>query len=206
MRPHLRAGAAIFNAGRYHAAHDAWEDHWLDLASGTPDERLLHGLIQYTAAVHHAAEGNWSGATGLAERARGYLEGLDESYRGVNVGAIRDYLDTLAADPEVVERGPPRSITHEGTPVGPTDLALEPTTVAAAVIAEADGFDEAVIEQASAFAQADVADDLAESPFVTLLFDFVREPSDRGIVFQRLAGHVQRRAMRESDVDGLFEG
>jgi hypothetical protein len=205
MRPHLRAGAAIFNAGRYHAAHDAWEDHWLDLASGTPDERLLHGLIQYTAAVHHAAGGNWSGATGLAEGARGYLEGLDDTYRGVNVGQIRDYLDTLAADPEVVERGPPHPITHEGNAVAPADLALEPTTVAAAVIAEEDGYDETVIERASGFAQADVADDLAESPFVTLLFDFVREPSDRGIIFQRLSEHVQRRVTRESDVDGLFE-
>jgi hypothetical protein len=205
MRSHLRAGAAIFNAGRFHAAHDAWEDHWLDLASGTPDERLLHGLIQYTAAVHHAAAGNWSGATGLAESAREYLVVLDDRYRGVNVGPVRDYLDALAADPEVLERGPPRSITHEGTALEPADLALEPTAVAAAVVAEADGYDETVIERASGFAQSDVADDLVESPFVTLLFDFVRQPSDRGIVFQRLSEHVQRRVTRESDVDGLFE-
>ncbi|MFB6301121.1 MAG: DUF309 domain-containing protein, partial [Halobacteriales archaeon] len=52
MDAHLRAGIAIYNAGGYHAAHDAWEDHWLDLESGTDDERFLHGLIQFTAAVH----------------------------------------------------------------------------------------------------------------------------------------------------------
>ena len=26
MDAHLRAGVAIYNAGHYHAAHDAWED------------------------------------------------------------------------------------------------------------------------------------------------------------------------------------
>jgi len=49
----LRAGIAIHNAGHYHAAHDAWEDEWLELDDGS-DERLLHGLIQFTAAIHHA--------------------------------------------------------------------------------------------------------------------------------------------------------
>ena len=71
MREHLRAGIAVYNAGEYHAAHDAWEDYWLDLERGTDDERLLHGLIQFTAAVHHAEERNWEGAVGLAESATG---------------------------------------------------------------------------------------------------------------------------------------
>jgi predicted metal-dependent hydrolase len=73
MESHLRAGVAVYNAGQYHAAHDAWEDHWLDLEQGTDDEQFLHGLIQFTAAVHHARTRNWSGATGLASSARDYL-------------------------------------------------------------------------------------------------------------------------------------
>ncbi|NIS31883.1 MAG: DUF309 domain-containing protein, partial [Actinobacteria bacterium] len=60
MDAHLRAGIAIYNAGGYHAAHDAWEDHWLELEAGTDDERFLHGLIQFTAAVHHAQGANWT--------------------------------------------------------------------------------------------------------------------------------------------------
>ena len=31
MRNRLRAGVAIYNDGYYHAAHDAWEERWLDL-------------------------------------------------------------------------------------------------------------------------------------------------------------------------------
>ncbi|MEF8854216.1 MAG: DUF309 domain-containing protein [Haloarculaceae archaeon] len=205
MRQTLRAGAAIYNAGRYHAAHDAWEDRWLDLESGTDDERFLHGLIQFTAAVYHASDGNWAGATGLAESATDYLAMLPADYRGVNLGPVRRYLETMAADPEVVERRRPLPLVHEGNEVRPKNLDLEATAVAAPVIAEADGWDQGVVERAGEFARADVADGRAESPFATLLFDFVREPENRGIVMQRLSEHVGRRQDREADVDGLFE-
>ncbi|PSQ33570.1 DUF309 domain-containing protein [Halobacteriales archaeon SW_10_68_16] len=155
MEPHLRAGVAIYNAGGHHAAHDAWEDHWLGLDAGTDDERFLHGLIQFTAAVYHARNRNWSGATGLAEG-------------------------------------------------GPAGLGFEATCVAADVLAE-EGYDEETIERAVTFARADLDAGKSESPFVTFLFDFVREPEDRSVVFQRLADHVGRRTGREADVEGLFE-
>ncbi len=70
VRDHLRAGVAIYNAGAYRAAHGAWESKWLSLDRGGDDERFLHGLIQFTAAVHHARDGNDSGAVGLARSAR----------------------------------------------------------------------------------------------------------------------------------------
>jgi len=205
MRTPIRAGVAIYNAGRYHAAHDAWEDHWLDLDSGTDDERFLHGLIQFTAAVFHARRGNWSGATGLAESGGTYLAGLEADYRGVNVGAVRAYLATLAADPEVIERRRPPELTHEGETVLPGDLGLEATVETADVLAEEGGWDEDVVERAGEFALADVEAGQAESPVVTLLFDFVREPENRGIVMQRLSEHVERRVARDEDVEGLFD-
>ncbi len=205
MRSHLRAGVAIYNAGRYHAAHDAWEDHWLDLESGTDDERFLHGLIQFTAAVFHARNGNWSGATGLAQSAGDYLADLPSDYRAVNVGDVRASLDTLAADPEVMERRPPLALTHEGTAIRPADLDLDATIVAADVLAEEDGYDESVVERAAEYARADLADEQSSSPFVSFLFDFVREPENRAIVFQRLSEHVDRRQSREADVEGLFD-
>ncbi|MFC7131744.1 MULTISPECIES: DUF309 domain-containing protein [Salinibaculum] len=205
MDAHLRAGIAVYNAGGYHAAHDAWEDHWLDLESGTDDERFLHGLIQFTAAVFHARNGNWSGATGLATSAREYLAGLDDDYRGVDVAAVRSYLGDLAADPECIERRPPLALAHEGDRLALTDLDFESTAVAADVLAEEHGYDEAVVADAVEYARADLDDGKTESPFVTFLFDFVRDPESRGIVAQRLAEHVERRRSREEDVEGLFD-
>ncbi len=205
METHLRAGVAIYNAGEYHAAHDAWEAHWLDLTEGTDDERLLHGLIQFTAAVYHAHGGNWSGTTGLAESAREYLDGLPSSYREVNVGDVRRFLDRLEADPERIERTQPLSLRYDGQAVSTRELGLDATVVAATVLAEEYGFDESVIERAGRYARADIDDDTTRSPFVTFLFDFVREPENRPIVVQRLTEHVQRRSHREDDVSGLFE-
>ncbi len=205
MDAHLRAGIAIYNAGGYHAAHDAWEAHWLDLDSGTDDERFLHGLIQFTAAVFHARNGNWSGATGLADSGREYLDGLDATHRGVDIAAVRSYLTELADDPEIIERRPPLVLSFEGDRLGPTDLDFDSTAVAAEVLAEEHGYDESVVEDAIQYARADLADGQAESPFMTFLFDFVRDPENRGLIAQRLGEHVQRRRSREEDVEGLFD-
>jgi len=204
MDAQLRAGVAVYNAGHYHAAHDAWEARWLDLDGGD-DERFLHGLIQFTAAVYHARNRNWSGATGLADSAREYLADLPSDYRGVDVGRVREYLAALERDPERVERVPPPALTYAGEPLGLADLDFEASAVVAEVLAEDLGYDEATIEQAVAYARADLDAGEEGSQFVTFLLDFVRDPESRAIVAQRLSEHVDRREHRESDVDGLFD-
>ncbi|ERH09835.1 MAG: hypothetical protein J07HX64_01597 [halophilic archaeon J07HX64] len=205
MDAHLRAGIAIYNTGEYHAAHDAWEAHWLDLDSGADDEQFLHGLIQFTATVYHASNGNWSGATGLADSAGEYLAGLPSRYRGVNLTDLRAELATLAEDPEAVERRQPLALTHEGRELELGDLRFEATAVAADVFAEEYGYDEQLVKTAVNYAREDLSDDVASSPFVTLLFDFVREPENRGIIIQRLGEHTDRRQSRDDDVSGLFD-
>ena len=202
MRAHLRAGIAIYNAGHYHAAHDAWEERWLDLAGD--DERFLHGLIQFTAAVHHAQNRNWVGATGLAESAREYLTPLPSPYHGVDIASVRTSLAALRADPERIERVPPPRLTHEGRALELADLDFDASAVAAAVFAETGEYDEAMVERAVEYARADLDADRETSPFVTLVMDFARG-GNRAIVHQRLAEHTDRRAARERDVDGLFE-
>jgi hypothetical protein len=204
METALRAGIAIYNAGDYHPAHDAWEDHWLDLETGTDDERFLHGLIQFTAAVHHATERNWTGATGLAESANEYLADLPADYRGVDVAAVREYLTALGTDPERIERAPPLELTHRGEAITPDDLNFEESATAAAVYAEDGPFDERVVEQAIAYARDDLADGAGTSPFVTFVVDFARDARHRGIIHQRLSQRIDRRERREADVDGLF--
>jgi predicted metal-dependent hydrolase len=227
MREHLRAGIAIHNAGHHHAAHDAWEDRWLEVkrtvedapatveavtdddgtvpADPTPaaDERLLHGLIQFTAAVHHLGRDNPDGARGLAESGRAYLDPLVADYRGVNVDAVRAYLDAVAADPGATDREVPR-LTHEGVALGFEDLEFPATAVAAGVLAEELGYDEETVAAGVEYARADLAAGDDGSRFLTLVFDFVRDADNRGIVAQRLGDHVSRRRHREEDVEGLF--
>lgn len=204
MRERLRAGVAIYNSGHYHAAHDAWEAHWLGLETGTDDERLLHGLIQFTAAVHHARGRNWEGCVGLASSALGYLEGLPEDYREIDLAGVRRALSALESDPEVIERRPQPRISHEGEHPTLADLVPEERSIAAPIVAAELGYDEEIVEGACEYALADLEAGEEGSRFLALVADFLAEDAHRGIVYDRLRAHVERREARERDVEGLF--
>lgn len=197
---HLRAGAAVYGAGEHHAAHDAWEAVWLDLDPG-PDRRLLQGLIQTTAAVHHAREGNAAGATGLAGSAREYFDGLGERYRGVALAPVRAYLRRLEADPGAWD--PPVDLVIDGETVVVEELEIGALGVAAGAVAEAAGEEEeSLVADAVRYAREDL-DGGQTSRFVGLLVAYVRG-GERPTVRARLRSHVERRRARERDVEGLF--
>lgn len=201
---HLRAGVAVHNAGFHHAAHDAWEERWLSLDDG--DERdLLQGLIQFTAAVHHAHGRNWRGATGLAASAGEYLAGLPDDYRGVNVADVRAWLGRLERDPGLVERQPVLRLTCGGRSLALEDLDYPAVAVAAPLMAEGTGYDPSLLERASEYALADLEREAVGSPFVTLVLDFVTDDERRPVVARRLGEHVERRRARDADVEGLFD-
>jgi predicted metal-dependent hydrolase len=133
----IRAGAAVFNAGHYHAAHDAWEGYWLDLESGTDDERFLHGLIQFTAAAHHASNARRDGAVGLAESALAYLDGLGGTHRGVDLESVRRYLTELQAASDVEAVTVP-ALWVDDAVLEPEHLAADAAAIAEASIADGD--------------------------------------------------------------------
>ncbi|QCC48599.1 DUF309 domain-containing protein [Halobellus limi] len=212
MQEALRVGVAVFNAGDYHVAHEAWEEPWLALADGTPEERLLHGLIQYAAAVHHGRRRNWSGQRGLAESAAGYLAAVDDPR--VNVDEVRAYLRRLAADPELAERRRPPALRYDGETLEPTDLSFEDVATAVTLLAaEYESFDAAVVDDAIRYAREELAGDSSPEGtpqrrsrgFVGMLFSFAADRAQRSLVYERLRGHVERRRSQESDVSGLFD-
>src|SRR5437763_1432504 len=50
------AGIDLYNAGEFHAAHDAWEERWMGPVA--PDEKLfLQAMIQSAVAFHHLQVG-----------------------------------------------------------------------------------------------------------------------------------------------------
>lgn len=204
LEERLRAGVALYTAGRYRAAHDPWEEAW-HAATGD-DDPFLHGLVQFTAAVHHGLAGNREGATGLARSARGYLSGLPSPYRGIDLDVVRGFLPDIERDPESAAREPP-DLPFEGRRLTLADLEFPAARHAAAAIAEdAEGYDEDVVERAGEYAVADLEAGRATTPFVALLLDFA-DPGEtsRALVYARLEGHVERRDAERSDVDGLFD-
>jgi hypothetical protein len=199
----LRAGVALYTAGRYRAAHDPWEAAWHEAAGD--DDPFLHGLVQFTAAIHHGLGGNREGAVGLARSAQGYLAGLPSDYRGVDLDAVRGFLPELERDPQAA-REPPE-LRLGGRRLTLSDLEFPAARHAAAAVAEdLDGYDEELVERAGEYAVADLEAGRATTPFVALLLDFV-DPGEtsRALVYARLERHVEKRDAEESDVDGLFD-
>ncbi len=197
----LRVGCALFNAGAYHAAHDAWEPLWLPLEADTPDERFLHGLIQYTAAVHHATEGNAVGATGLAERAHQYVTALPGWWHGIDLVSIRHMLRALAADTTIVTRRDPPPLTHEGVAIQIEQLTATELSSAVDAVYESDPrWEREILEAAMAAAR----ESEPGAQIVRLLCVFIRDRAYRATVFDRIERYVDRRSQHTKDLHGLF--
>lgn len=216
VRANVRAGVALFNDGYYHAAHDPLEAAWLESDRDDVDGRFLQGLVQLTAAVHHARGRNWAGCVGLAESAREYLEDVPDAYGGVDVVLVRRVLGTLASDPEVVERRPMPALAVDGERVTRDRLDFDAVVLAAEALAEERGLDESVVERAAAYAREDrereatVGEPAAAgrnqaAKLERFLVDFATADDDYEVVYSRLRDHVDRRDHRASDVDGLFD-
>ena len=190
---HLRAGAALFNAGHYLAAHEPWEERWLQDPRDARED-CIQGLVQAAAATYKARTGNWSGAVGLAESGAGYLGDCGRE-------DLRAWLRRLAADPELGERERPPPVAVEGSVVTVEDLRFPAAAIAAEALAETRG--DELLKQAVAYAEADLEAGEGTSPFVALVLSYLREESP--VVRERIADHVRRRRSRDSDVEGLFD-
>jgi hypothetical protein len=209
---HLRAGVALYTDGYHHAAHDPWETAWLAAREDPADAALFQGLVQVTAATHHAREGNTEGARGLAESATGYLDRVPAGHRGVDLAPLGPYLASLAADP--TDPDPP-PLRVDGRRRGLADLEFPAVAVAAPGLAEALGLDPSVAERAVEYARTDL--EHGRSGFVDSLLAFVgtARGADEGdetdgspppsLAYDRLRQRVRRRDTELSGVDGLFE-
>lgn len=190
----LHAGAAVYNAGEYRAAQAIWDG---------PDATLLDGLVAFAETVASARAGDWDEATDAADRAARALAAADPTELGVDTAPLQRWLGALHADPERAERGPAPSVSVDDEYPIPGTLSFEAASVAAAAVAEETEYDASVVADAIRFAEQEAQP--GESRYATFLRDFAGEPAQRPIVFQRLAGLVERERRKERDVGGLFE-
>ncbi len=98
----LRAGVELFNAGRYLAAHELFEELWE--ASEGGDSDLYKGLVQAAVALHHFQQGNLDGAAKLYSGHRRCLAGYLPSRGGLDLASfLAEMQDCLAP---VLRRSP----------------------------------------------------------------------------------------------------
>jgi predicted metal-dependent hydrolase len=99
------AGIDLYNAGEFHAAHDAWEERWMGEVG--PDEKLfLQAMIQSAVAFHHLQISRPGAARQMYLRAKEKFERLGKSvFMSLDIKHYQQQLDgalswlLTAADP-----------------------------------------------------------------------------------------------------------
>ena len=87
------AGIDLYNAGEFHAAHDAWEERWRD-DCGPREKLFLQALIQSAVVFHHIEIGRRGAARRMYRMALEKFERLGaQRYMSLD---ITDYLAQLA--------------------------------------------------------------------------------------------------------------
>ena len=103
LSPDGREGIALFNAGEYYAAHDAFEAAWK--ADETHGRDLYRLMLQTAVSLHQIQRGNYRGAVKMLMRLHGWLAPLPARCRGVDIAqlaatvtAVEAQLQLLGAD------------------------------------------------------------------------------------------------------------
>ncbi len=90
---------ALFNAGQYWEAHEAWEKVWQRHLE--PWRYFVQGLIQAAAAHHQLRRGMRHGVIKHLRNALAKLDAAPEDFAGLALADFRAYLHELL---EAVER------------------------------------------------------------------------------------------------------
>lgn len=105
LRRAVDHGVRLFNAGDYHDSHDCFEDEWFNYGSGKTESAFLHGLVQVAAGAYkHFDFEDDDGMRMLFSTALQYFESVPPEFYGIDVAAVRDFLETAIADPASVDQ------------------------------------------------------------------------------------------------------
>jgi hypothetical protein len=100
-----RRGIALFNAGYYWEAHEAWEPLWHALGRTGPAADVIRGLIKLAAAGVKVREGQAHGVATHARRAAEWFESaapaIGEKAFGIDLIALAQIARRIAADPPI---------------------------------------------------------------------------------------------------------
>lgn len=105
------AGIDLYNAGEYHASHDAWEERWMGEVG--PDEKLfLQAMIQSAVAFHHLQIGRPGAARRMYQMAKEKFTRLGKDvFMSLDLIDYQAQLDTalswLSTVPDPRELTPP---------------------------------------------------------------------------------------------------
>lgn len=102
--PEYLRGVALFNAGYYWEAHEAWESVWHAHGRRGPTADLLRALIKLAAAGLKVREGQARGVVTHAERAGVLIEGIRERevecLLGLDLVQLAEFARRVGSEPQ----------------------------------------------------------------------------------------------------------
>jgi predicted metal-dependent hydrolase len=88
------AGIDLYNAGEFHAAHDAWEERWMGEV-GPKEKLFLQAMIQSAVAFHHLDIGRPGAARQMYLRAKEKFARLGQRvFMSLDLEEYQAQLDT----------------------------------------------------------------------------------------------------------------
>src|SRR5205823_3321290 len=106
------AGIDLYNAGEYHAAHDAWEERWMGPVDAN-EKLFLQAMIQSAVAFHHLQIGRPGAARQMYLAAKEKFARLGcNCFMSLDLEDYQSQLDRAlswllsAPDPRAIEQPP----------------------------------------------------------------------------------------------------
>ena len=99
-------GVALFNAGQFFAAHEAWEAIWVECVG--PEKALLQGLVEIAAGYAKIESGIRNGALKLLSRGTDHLRGYLPAALGLDLAL---FAEGVEADLRRVRSAPQTAIS-----------------------------------------------------------------------------------------------
>jgi molybdopterin converting factor small subunit len=93
--PYLDEGIKLFNDGDYFLSHETLEEHWVEAEQGERD--FFQGLIHLAVGFHHYERGNRAGAKSQFAKALRRLSNYPDRHQGVDLAAVRTFLQEAPA-------------------------------------------------------------------------------------------------------------
>ncbi len=108
------AGIDLYNAGEFHAAHDAWEDRWMGEV-GRDEKLFLQAMIQSAVAFHHLQISRPGAARQMYLRAKEKFERLGKGvFMSLDIEHYQAQLDAalswLLTAPDPRDVAPPEIV------------------------------------------------------------------------------------------------
>ena len=106
MDPRLARGRDEFNSGNFFAAHEVWEELWVETVG--PEKRLVQGLVQIAAGYAKVESGLRGGALKLLSRGIGLLSEYLRSSTGL---VLEPFVAAVGADIQRLQATPDSAVS-----------------------------------------------------------------------------------------------